>query len=409
MSTRRPRGESFSSSSARYVGHACRQKPQCTQFSDPGSGSAAARVAGLREASRERLAHDPGVEDVPRIELPLHALRQRVGDRARGERRARPAGRSRGAVSTPRRPAPLPRPSAPHGVARRGDERRVPAESHERASLELLRRERRERAARELVQARTRAASPRSRRSTSRRPPGRARSRTLTSVITPSVPHEPTSSRVRSKPATFFTTRPPARTTAPVPSTNSMPMARSRGAPSEALHGPSVAVARVAPSVPAVTAPREERAPLAVRRASPPRVSAMVVPARAVSVRSPGTYSTIPAIAETSSAAASGATAAARAGHVPRATTRRRRAPVVRVAHAPCSARWLSAGRRESRVSSRRGEPLAAAVRRGRPSRDSRGARGRTRRAAGTSRRASRRGRGVPCSPSCRCRRRARP
>ncbi len=33
--TIRPRGESFSSSRARYVGHACRQNPQCTHASSP--------------------------------------------------------------------------------------------------------------------------------------------------------------------------------------------------------------------------------------------------------------------------------------------------------------------------------------------------------------------------------------
>ena len=77
-----------------------------------------------------------------------------------------------------------------------------------------------------------------------------ARSRTLTWVIAPSEPHDPTIKRVRSKPATFLTTRPPAWTTAPLPSTKSSPIARSRGAPSDALHGPCVAVANVAPIVP---------------------------------------------------------------------------------------------------------------------------------------------------------------
>jgi hypothetical protein len=60
---------------------------------------------------------------------------------------------------------------------------------------------------------------------------GSARSRTVASVITPSVPHEPVMSLVRSKPATFFTTRPPPRTTLPVPLTNSTPSVTSRGEP----------------------------------------------------------------------------------------------------------------------------------------------------------------------------------
>ena len=47
--------------------------------------------------------------------------------------------------------------------------------------------------------------------------------RTVTSVITPSVPHAPVTRRTRSNPATFFTTRPPARTTSPVPVTTSQP------------------------------------------------------------------------------------------------------------------------------------------------------------------------------------------
>ena len=79
---------------------------------------------------------------------------------------------------------------------------------------------------------------------------GRARSRTLTSVMTPSVPHEPTRSRVRSKPATFFTTRPPARITAPVPS-RTRGRARGRAARRSACaSGPAWRVANVAPIVP---------------------------------------------------------------------------------------------------------------------------------------------------------------
>ncbi len=79
---------------------------------------------------------------------------------------------------------------------------------------------------------------------------GIARSRTLTSVITPSVPHAPVSSRVMSKPATFFTTRPPARMTLPSPVTASRPSTMSRGVPNACASGPADAVAIVAPRVP---------------------------------------------------------------------------------------------------------------------------------------------------------------
>ena len=44
---------------------------------------------------------------------------------------------------------------------------------------------------------------------------GRARNRRCTCVISASVPHEPVTARVRSKPATFFTTLPPALATTP--------------------------------------------------------------------------------------------------------------------------------------------------------------------------------------------------
>jgi hypothetical protein len=54
MSTMRPRGLSFSSCRFTYVGQACRQKPQCTQASMPGSaaasgvpGSAQGAAAGM--------------------------------------------------------------------------------------------------------------------------------------------------------------------------------------------------------------------------------------------------------------------------------------------------------------------------------------------------------------------------
>jgi hypothetical protein len=94
-------------------------------------------------------------------------------------------------------------------------------------------------------------------------------------------------SRVRSNPATFFTTRPPPRTTSPVPVTASSPITTSRGNPKVPATGPAVAVAMVAPNEPAspphgVSASHWRSAAVAAA------ISASDVPARAVSVRSPG-------------------------------------------------------------------------------------------------------------------------
>lgn len=49
MSTRRPRGLSFSSSRFTYVGQACRQNPQCTQASSP-AAALANGVPGIAQA-----------------------------------------------------------------------------------------------------------------------------------------------------------------------------------------------------------------------------------------------------------------------------------------------------------------------------------------------------------------------
>ena len=54
MSTIRPRGLSFSSSSVRYVGHACRQKPQCTHASMPALASASG-VPGMAQGAALRV------------------------------------------------------------------------------------------------------------------------------------------------------------------------------------------------------------------------------------------------------------------------------------------------------------------------------------------------------------------
>ena len=117
---------------------------------------------------------------------------------------------------------------------------------------------------------------------------GRAYKRTVTSVMTPSVPHEPVRRRDRSKPATFFTTFPPARTISPRPFTNSRPSSRSLGNPKLVASGPAEAVAIVAPIVPSL----EPNGSSGSHWSCSPvirSISASVVPARIVSVRSPGT------------------------------------------------------------------------------------------------------------------------
>ena len=86
MSTSRPRGESFSSSRFTYVGHACRQKPQCTQASSPLLASASG-VPGS--------AHFGDVDTVL-IRLPWRGIPGVAGSGYRADRRrASRTGRAR--------------------------------------------------------------------------------------------------------------------------------------------------------------------------------------------------------------------------------------------------------------------------------------------------------------------------
>src|ERR1051325_7625995 len=74
---------------------------------------------------------------------------------------------------------------------------------------------------------------------------GRARSRRWISTITPNAPNAPASSRVRSYPATFFTTRPPLCTSRPSPMTNVTPSRWSRTGPNTWRRSPALAAAPV--------------------------------------------------------------------------------------------------------------------------------------------------------------------
>ena len=148
-------------------------------------------------------------------------------------------------------------------------------------------------------------------------------------MITASVPHDPVSARVRSNPATFFTTRPPAEIARPTPSTASTPSTRSRGRPSRPAKGPAVAVATVAPTVPA-SSPQGNNghhcpcAPVAASR------SARVVAASTVMVRSAGVYATTPR-SRSSASTSSARTGNPASNHVPwpwtRSDARRAAAP----------------------------------------------------------------------------------
>ena len=68
-------------------------------------------------------------------------------------------------------------------------------------------------------------------------------------MITPSVPWLPAISLTRSSPVTFFITRPPFLTIAPVPSTNRTPIMLSRQAPTRKRRGPEALVAATPPIV----------------------------------------------------------------------------------------------------------------------------------------------------------------
>ncbi len=77
INTRRPRGLSFSSSRLTYVGHACKQNPQCTHRSKP-AAACASGVSGMAQAGRLAMVWEaivmvrgraPGVQQCPCSEL----------------------------------------------------------------------------------------------------------------------------------------------------------------------------------------------------------------------------------------------------------------------------------------------------------------------------------------------------
>jgi hypothetical protein len=80
-----------------------------------------------------------------------------------------------------------------------------------------------------------------------------------TSVRTPSVPWAPLSSLQRSRPVTFFSTRPPERKISPSPATARMPSTWSRIAPHMMRRGPDRLVETTPPSVAGSSVPKSAR------------------------------------------------------------------------------------------------------------------------------------------------------
>ena len=93
---------------------------------------------------------------------------------------------------------------------------------------------------------------------------------------------------------TFFITRPPFFTTAPVPSTKRTPSIRSRQAPAAIRRGPEALVATMPPTVGAPLAPVSARpsqgsnGSICPSAASAASTSASGVPARTTRVSDPG-------------------------------------------------------------------------------------------------------------------------
>jgi hypothetical protein len=121
-----------------------------------------------------------------------------------------------------------------------------------------------------------------------------------TSVSRPSVPQLPAISLTRSSPVTFFITRPPFLTNSPDPLTKRTPSRLSRAAPAEMRRDPEMLAAASAPIVgePFLpVSPRQSpgsKASICPVSASAASISAIGVPARAVSTSSPGLYSLMP-------------------------------------------------------------------------------------------------------------------
>ncbi len=120
------------------------------------------------------------------------------------------------------------------------------------------------------------------------RPRQRARSRRCSSVMMPNPPKPPTCSLVRSYPATFFTTLPPAFTSRPSPVATVQPRRWSRTGPKPWRSGPAVAVATIEPSAALGASRRIEGEPhplVGQRRCGAPSSG---VPACTVATRSAG-------------------------------------------------------------------------------------------------------------------------
>src|SRR4051794_6426385 len=79
--------------------------------------------------------------------------------------------------------------------------------------------------------------------------PGAGRSARVTSGVTPSVPSDPTMSRVRSYPATPLAVRRPVRRTSPSASTTSSARTKSAVTPYLTQHRPPALVATFPPTV----------------------------------------------------------------------------------------------------------------------------------------------------------------
>ena len=126
--------------------------------------------------------------------------------------------------------------------------------------------------------------------------------------MTPKAPNPPICTLLRSKPATFLTTIPPARTTRPSPVTTVVPRTWSRTGPNRWRSPPAVAVARTEPNVrsgdPGGSIASQVRCP-----ANRPPTARMVAPAWTVATRSAGATEVIRSSRSVLTARSAGASA----------------------------------------------------------------------------------------------------
>ena len=123
---------------------------------------------------------------------------------------------------------------------------------------------------------------------------GRGNTLNVISASTPNRPRLPTKNFGRSKPAAFFTTFPPRRSSRPAPSTKRTPRMKSRTPPKRKRPGPLSPAATVPPSVAPASASTGSKGRYCPRSASAAAISRTGVPAAAVNVNSLGSYSLIP-------------------------------------------------------------------------------------------------------------------